>query len=97
MKRVYVDALRIAVLMVLTGVLLYLADPSNVVVFQAMGIAVFFVGATHLTRRVLFNRLDVQLIAQKAIDDANFPAAVIFCAIIYFLVQVFDLSMAVLR
>ena len=33
MKRVYVDAIRIAVLMVLTGVLLYLADPANVVVF----------------------------------------------------------------
>ena len=97
MKRVYVDLIRIGILLVLSGVLLYLADPANVVVFQAMGIAVFLVGGTHFTRRVLFNSLDLQLIATRAIDEANFPAALVFCAIIYFLVQVIDLSMMVLK
>lgn len=62
-----------------------------------MGIAIFLVGGTHLTRRILFHRLDLQAIALDAIKEQNFPAAIIFCAVVYFLVQVIDLSMMVLK
>lgn len=96
MKRFFVDLVRVVLLIGLTGVLLYLADPANVVVFQAMGIAVFLVGCTHLTRRVLFHRLDLQVIAQKAVEDGNGAAALVFAAIVYFLVQVIDLALRVL-
>lgn len=97
MKRFMVDFLKVLILMVLVGVMLYLADPANIVVFQAMGIAIFLVGGTHLTRRILFHRLDLQAIALEAIKEQNFPAAIIFCAVVYFLVQVIDLSMMVLK
>lgn len=97
MRRVAVDVVRVLVLLVLTGAGLIYADPANVVVFQALGIGIFLVGGTHLTRRVLFHRLDLQSIAQRAVDDVNFPAAVVFAAICGVLVAIMFLSMQVLK
>lgn len=96
-QRIFTDLLRVGILMLLVGVLLYLADPANAVVFQAMGIAVFLVGGTHLTRRVLFHQIDLQSIARRAMEENNFAAAIIFAAVIYFLVEVMRLSMTVLK
>lgn len=97
MKRLFGDLLKVLVLMVLTGALLYLADPANLVVFQAMGIGIFLVGGTHFTRRILFHRLDLQSIAIKAVEEKNIAAALIFAAIMAFLVTVMVVSMSILK
>lgn len=95
--RVISDFLRILALLVVVGVGLYLVDPANAVVFQATGIAMFLVGGTHLTRRILFHRLDLQTIAEEAVKDNNFSAAVVFAAICVVLVSIMHLSMSVLK
>lgn len=97
MSRHLVDVLRIFALMVLAGVTLYLLDHANAVVFQAALIGMFIVGVSHVIRRILFPRLDIQTIALKAIADQNWPAAIIFCAVVYFLVHVMTLSMQVFK
>lgn len=97
MKRFMVDFLKVLILMVLVGVMLYLADPANLVVFQAMGIGIFLVGGTHFTRRILFHRLDLQSIAIKAVEEKNIAAALIFAAIMAFLVTVMVVSMSILK
>lgn len=96
-SRLLSDLARVVALMGVAGWFLYLADPANSVVFQAMGIAIFLVGGTHLTRRILFSRLDLQQIASKAINENNLPAAVVFASIVVFLVAVMHLSMAVFK
>lgn len=95
--RVISDFLRIFVLLLLIGGGLYLIDPANAVVFQATGIAMFLVGGTHLTRRILFHRLDLQAIAEEAVKDNNFSAAVVFASICVVLVSIMHLSMSVLK
>ena len=97
MLHIFRDFSRVFVLLLVMGALLYLADPSNVVVFQAMGIGIFLVGGTHLTRRVLFNKLDLQVIAQKAVAENNVSAAIVFASIVFFLVSVIVVSMSVLK
>ena len=95
--RFFYDLLRVFVLMIIVGGWLYYVDPANAVVFQAMGIALFLVGGTHLTRRFLFNRIDLQEVARTAVNDKNMPAAIIFMSIIGFLVAVMMLSMQVFK
>lgn len=91
------DMFRVLLLLVLVGFTLYWIDPTNTVVFQASLIGIFLVGGTHLTRRILFPNLDLQLIAKEAIKENNISGTLIFCAIIYFLVSVMNLSMMVLK
>lgn len=97
MQRFILDLVRVGVLVGLVGFGLYLLDPSNVVVFQSLGIAIFMVGGTHLTRRLLFNRIDLQSIARIAVEEGSIPAAIVFCAVVFFLVAVMFLSMSVLK
>lgn len=97
MTRFLMDIAKVGSMVLLVGVILYLTDPANVVVFQALGIAIFTVGGTHLTRRLLFDRLDLQSIALKAVHDNNTAAAVIFTAIVFFLVAVMFVSLSVLK
>jgi len=86
MKRLIADLVRFGLLTVVTGVLLLFMDPANIVVIQALGIALFMVGGTHFTRRLLFHRLDLQQIAEDAIKNNSMPAAIVFVAICVFLV-----------
>lgn len=97
MKRLLNDMLRIALLLVVTGVLLWYRDEANAVVYDAALIGVFLVGTSHITRRIMMPQLDLQLIARRAIEEANFPAALVFVGVIWFLVQVMDLSMRVFK
>lgn len=97
MNRITMDIVRILLLLVLVGMLLILHDPSNVVVIQALGIAVFLMGGTHLTRRILFHRIDLQVIALRAMDERSMPAAVVFASICMVLVAISYLAMSVLR
>jgi|PlaIllAssembly_1097288.scaffolds.fasta_scaffold09057_5 hypothetical protein len=97
MKRLIADLVRFGLLTVVTGVLLLFMDPANIVVIQALGIALFMVGGTHFTRRLLFHRLDLQQIAEDAIKNNSMPAAIVFVAICVFLVCTMFLSMSVLR
>ncbi len=97
LDRLLSDLFRVLVLLVLVGFTLYWIDPSNTVVFQASLIGIFLVGGTHLTRRVLFPLLDLQAIAKDAIKENNMAGTIIFCAIIYFLVSVMNLSMMILK
>lgn len=97
MNRLLYDLLRFGVLTIGSGAVLYWLDGSNLVVFQALFIALFMVGGTHFTRRLLFHRLDLQKIALDAINDKNMPAAIVFAAICLFLIATMFLSMSVLR
>lgn len=97
MRRFFADVFRVGLLLLAAGSILYLMDPANVVVFQALLIGLFVVGGTHLTRRVLFPRLDLQSIAKRAVEDNNTPAAIIFAAVVAFLIAVMFLSMGVLK
>ena len=96
-KRLLMDCYKVGVLMGLVGWGLYLLDPSNIVVFQAMGIGIFLVGGTHLTRRILFNKIDLQRIALEAINDHNVAAAIVFSAFMAFLIAVMWISSQVFK
>lgn len=96
-RRFFYDFFKVFLLMGVVGALLYWADPANAVVFQAMGIALFMVGGTHLTRRILFNSIDLQAIARTAINDKNVPAAIVFASFVAFLIAVMMLSMQVFK
>lgn len=96
-RRLIGDVVKVFLLLVMTGAGLYYADPANVVVFQALGIGVFLVGGTHLTRRILFHKIDLQSIALEAVKENNFSAAVVFAAICGVLVSIMFLSMQVLK
>ncbi len=95
--RTKLDLLRVFVLLVCSGVFLYASDPANAVIFQAFGIAVFMVGGTHLTRRILFNRVDLQDVANEAWKNNNVGAAVVFASICVFLISIMYLAMQVIR
>lgn len=96
-RRFFYDFFKIFILMGVVGFLLYQADPTNAVIFQAMGIALFMVGGTHLTRRILFNSLDIQAIARLAVRDNNMSAAIVFASVVAFLIAVMSLSMQVFK
>lgn len=97
MNRIALDIIRVLVLLVATGVALYLLDTSNVVIYQAVLIALFQVGSTHLTRRILFPHLDLQSIAKKAVVDNSVAAAIVFASVIVFLIAVMFLSTQVFK
>lgn len=97
LKRIIPDVIRVFLLLVLVGIMLYLADPANAVVFQALGIALFLAGGTHLTRRILFHQIELQGVARKAIDENSLPAAVVFAAVIYFLVEVMRIPLMIIK
>ena len=97
LERLLSDVVRVVFLLVIVGAALYFMDPSNTAVFQALLIGIYLVGGTHLTRRILFPKLDLQQIALEAIRDNNFAGVAIFGAVIYFLVSVMELSMKVLK
>lgn len=97
MERIARDIMRVMVLLVATGIALYLLDPANVVIYQAVLIALFQVGSTHLTRRIMLPSLDLQSIAKKAVADNNLPAAIVFASVIVFLVAVMFLSTQVFK
>lgn len=97
MERLLSDVVRVVLLLGVAGALLYVMDPANMAVFQALLIGLYLVGGTHLTRRILFPRLDLQRIALDAIRDNNFAGVAVFCAVVYFLVSVMELSLKVLK
>lgn len=97
MKRVYTDILRVGLLMVVSGAVLLYMDRSNIVIIQALLIEIFLVGGTHLTRRILFPRLDLQAIAIQAIKEKNYAALGVFATIVGFIVAVIHVSLSVLK
>lgn len=97
MEKIARDIWRVCLLMIFTGVLLYMMDPANVVIYQAVLIALFQVGCTHLTRRILFPHLDLQATAKEAVINKNLAASIVFASVIAFLIAVMFLSMQVLK
>ncbi len=95
MQRKHRDILIIGFFLAL-GLALILFDASNIVVLQSFGIGLFLVAGSHITRRVLFNLLDMQSIAQKA-QQEPVGAAIVFASICGFLVSIMWIGMAVLR
>jgi len=91
------DLVRVFVLMIVVGTILYLMDAANVVVFQAALIGLFFVGSTHLTRRILFTKLDIQTIALTAVKENNLSASLVFMAVIGFLLGILLIPIMVLK
>jgi len=97
MSRMANDLYRVVMLIGVCGVLLYLMDEGNIAIFQSLLAGMFMVGGTHLTRRLLFNRLDLQEVALEAIRNQNIPAAIVFVAICMLLIAIMWLSMSLLR
>lgn len=95
--RVTRDVILVLVMVVLMGAVLVWVDPANVVVLQAAGISVFLAGTTHVTRRIMFNRIDLQETALQAIRDKNVPAAIITASLMLFLIAVLFVSLMVLK
>jgi hypothetical protein len=96
-RRFIADFFRVGLLMICIGIGLYWADEANVVIFQAAGVGLFLVGTTHLTRRIIFPRLDLQSIAISAIKERNYCALGVFSTVVAFTVAVMFLSMRVFR
>jgi hypothetical protein len=97
MSRFMNDVFRIMFLVGICGGLLYLLDDTNIAIFQSLLAGMFMVGGTHLTRRFLFNRLNLQEIALTAVRDNNMSAAIVFVAICLVLVAIMWLSMSLLK
>lgn len=84
--------IRVAVLLGVTGAGLYLVDSANVAVFQSLGIGMFLVGGTHVTRRILFHKIDMQKVALEAVSERNLPAALVFLGMCGVIVAIMFLS-----
>lgn len=97
MNRTLKTLLKVLVMVILVGYALYLYDESNAVVLQASAIGVFLVGMSHLTRRILLDQMDLQRIAAEAVKDNNVSAALVFLGVLWFLVQIMQISMSVLK
>lgn len=95
MSRTYRDVL-VVLLWVVLGVLLVVIDRANVVVLQSFAIGLFLVAGSHITRRVLFHRLDLQTLASKA-GETSVGAALVVASVCAFLVSVMWVGLAVLR
>ena len=81
------DFFRLFLLLGVVGAALYVLDPANAAVFHMALISTFLIGVTHLTRRVLFNKIDLQEVALTAVHERNMAAALVFasiCALLLF-------------
>lgn len=90
------DVLRGVILLMAAG-LLYLLDPSNVVVFQALGIGILLAAGSQVTRRILMPSLDMQLIAKDAAKASPLAGAIVYASMTIFLSMVMWLSVSILR
>lgn len=97
MQRILRDLIKILVLMVFIGLLLVYFDESNWVIVQMMGIAMFLAGGTHLTRRILLHKLDLQGIAMQAVTEKNVPAAIIFASVVLWCISLMLIPVLVLK
>lgn len=89
MKYISRDSIRITALVVL-GLSLTLLDVSlNAVAFSA-GVVVLLAGVSHVTRRVVMPKLDLQQIAIKAIEEKNVAAAIVVASIVYLLTTLIE-------
>ncbi len=96
-SRRFLSFVKVLVLIIIAGIVLVQLDPSNMAIVQAMLIGAFFAGGTHITRKLLFPALDLQAIARKATEENNLGAAIVFAAVILFLVAVLFAAAGILR
>lgn len=75
------DFTRVFFLLFVIGAFLYAIDPANIAVIHMLLVGMFLIGGTHLTRRILFHKLDLQRIAITAVDEKNMAAAIVFATI----------------
>lgn len=97
MNRAVKLLVKVFFMIICLGAALVLYDPANIVVVQAMAIGIFLVGGSHLTRRILLDRMDIQDIALRSIAEGSMPGAIIFVGVLWFLVQIMQISMSVLK
>lgn len=95
--RITKDLLVVIVMVLITGAGLVWFDESNMAVLQAGAISIFLAGTTHITRRVMFNRIDLQEAAINAIKEKNVAAALVVVALVGFLIAVLSVSLSVLK
>ena len=95
------DAMRISMMAILAAALLLwlgngLGDSSWRVVAFSAGAVLFVAGLSHITRRVLFHRIDIQDFAIKA-AETSLGAAISFAAVVYFLTVLVQSGVALMR
>lgn len=73
-----------------------LNDKSYQVVFFSTGVVLLLAWLSHVTRRVLFYRLDLQEIAIEAMKNPM-GAAVVFASIVYFLTVLVQAGVGMMR
>lgn len=93
MKR---DLFRMVILLSLGLVTLSPDGASLWVVLYAVGVTVLLAAVTHLTRRVLMPRLDLQAFALAALPNPV-GAAIVFAAIVYLLGVLLQVGVTLLR
>ena len=89
------DCRRLLILLGITGVYLLLSDPVNRIIIDSVVVGVFLAGSTHFVRRILFNRIHLQEVAQKA-TETPVGAAIVFAAMVAFLCVVMMVPLMVL-
>lgn len=92
MKR---DFVRLALLASIAAVLMY-GDDSWHVVAYSIGVIVVLALASHVTRRIAFNKLDLQWFATRA-ADSPIGAAVVFASIVWFIGTLVQSGVGLLR
>lgn len=92
MKR---DLLRILALACVAAALLYGDDAWRVLAYS-VGVIVLLVLVSHMTRRIAFNRIDLQQFAFKA-SEHPIGAAIVFAAIVWFLGMLITSGVGLLR
>lgn len=93
----YKETVRPLILMVIGALLLFHdLDGANAVWLYAIGVGILLAGGSHITRRVMFNKLDLQSIALKA-SEHPIGAAVVFMCICFVIVSLIWIPVAVVR
>lgn len=89
------DLYRAIILLLLVAVL-YLVDEANAVVFQALGIGILLAAGSQITRRILMPAIDMQEVAINAAKASPIAGAIVYAAMIVFLIAVMFLSVSIL-
>lgn len=86
----------IIMLIVALLLLFHNGDISNLIWVYSLGVGVLLAAGSHFTRRIMFNRLDLQSIAQVAVETP-IGAAIVFFSICLVLISLMWIPVMVVR
>lgn len=75
------EIIRTLILVVIGLALLQPDQPTIALVTYSFGLSFLLVAASHITRKILFRRMDIATLADSALKEHNVAAAIVFAAI----------------